>query len=40
LRFSIPASSGESIYEYTLQTKRYKVMKPNATITAAHPNEK
>ena len=34
LRLSIPASSGESIYEYTLQTKRYKVMKPNATITA------
>jgi len=34
LRLSIPASSSESIYEYTLATKRYKVMKPNATVVA------
>ena len=34
LRLSIPASSGGSIYEYTLQTQRYKVMKPDASVIA------
>jgi lysophospholipase L1-like esterase len=34
LRLTIPASSQESIYEYTLATKRYKVMKPNAMVVA------
>jgi lysophospholipase L1-like esterase len=34
LRLTIPASSQESIYEYTLATPRYKVMKPNATMVA------
>jgi lysophospholipase L1-like esterase len=34
LRLTIPASSRESIYEYTLSTKRYKVMKPNAVTVA------
>jgi hypothetical protein len=34
LRLTIPASSGGSIYEYTLATPRYKVMKPNARIVA------
>jgi len=32
LRLSIPASSGDSIFEYTLESKRYKVMKRNAEI--------
>jgi hypothetical protein len=34
LRLTIPGSSRESIYEYTLSTKRYKVMKPNALVVA------
>jgi len=34
LRLTIPGSSKESIYEYTLATRRYKVMKPNATVVA------
>lgn len=34
LRLTIPGSSRESIYEYTLSTKRYKVMKPNAMMVA------
>ena len=34
LRLTIPGSSRESIYEYTLSSKRYKVMKPNATVVA------
>lgn len=34
LRLTVPASSGGSIYEYTLASKRYKVMKPNASIVA------
>ncbi|HEX6267273.1 MAG TPA: SGNH/GDSL hydrolase family protein [Burkholderiales bacterium] len=34
LRLTIPPSSGESIYLYTLATPRYKLMKPNATVTA------
>jgi lysophospholipase L1-like esterase len=34
LRMTIPPSSGESIYRYTLDTPRYKVMKPNASIVA------
>jgi lysophospholipase L1-like esterase len=34
LRLTIPGSSRESIYEYTLSTKRYKVMKSNATVVA------
>jgi len=34
LRLTIPASSGGSIYEYTLETPRYKRMKPNASIVA------
>lgn len=34
LRATIPASSGGSIYEYTLATQRYKVMKPDASVVA------
>jgi hypothetical protein len=34
LRFTIPGSSPESIFEYTLATKRYKVMKANTQITS------
>lgn len=34
LRLTVPASSSESIYEYSLDTRRYKVMKPNARIVA------
>ncbi|HEX2198848.1 MAG TPA: SGNH/GDSL hydrolase family protein [Burkholderiales bacterium] len=34
LRLTIPPSSGESVYLYTLATPRYKLMKPNATVTA------
>jgi GDSL-like Lipase/Acylhydrolase family len=34
LRLTIPASSGGSIYEYTLETPRYKRMRPNATVVA------
>lgn len=34
LRLTIPSSSGESIYRYTLETKRYKVMKPGAAVVA------
>jgi len=34
LRLTIPGSSRESIYEYTLSTKRYKVMKPNTMVVA------
>jgi hypothetical protein len=34
LRFTVPASSGASIYHYTLDTKRYKVMQANAVVTA------
>ena len=34
LRFSIPSSSGGSIFESTLATKRYKVMKRNYRIIA------
>ena len=34
LRLTVPASSTESIYAYTLKTARYKVMKPATSITA------
>ena len=34
LRLTVPASSSETIYAYTLDTKRYKVMKANAAVTA------
>lgn len=34
LRLTIPSSSGGSIFEYTLDTKRYKRYKKNAHITA------
>lgn len=34
LRLTIPTSSAESIYLYTLATPRYKVMKPNASMIA------
>ncbi len=34
LRLTVPASSDESIFRYTLDTKRYKVMKANAVVTA------
>ena len=34
LRATIPANSGGSLFESTLETRRYKVMKPNASITA------
>src|SRR5438309_938127 len=34
LRLTIPASSSESIFQYTLATPRYKIMRPNTRITA------
>jgi hypothetical protein len=34
LRLTIPPSSNETIYTYTLDTKRYKLMKANAAVTA------
>ena len=34
LRLTIPASSGDSIFQYSLQTKRYKLMRPYARIVA------
>lgn len=34
LRLTVPASSSESIYTYTLATPRYKLMKANARVTA------
>ena len=34
LRLTVPASSEESIFEYTLETGRYKRMRPNASIIA------
>ena len=34
LRLTVPENSGGTIYEYTLASKRYKVMKPNAAIVA------
>lgn len=34
LRLTIPPSSSKSIYEYTLATPRYKVMKANAAVQA------
>lgn len=34
LRLTIPASSAETIYDYRLDTKRYKVMKPNARVVS------
>ena len=34
LRLALPSSSSGSIYLYTLATPRYKVMKPNAAVTA------
>jgi lysophospholipase L1-like esterase len=34
LRATVPPSSSESIYTYTLATPRYKVMKANAAVTA------
>jgi hypothetical protein len=34
LRATVPPSSGGGLYEYTLETRRYKVMKANATVTA------
>lgn len=34
LRLTVPASSKDTIYEYTLGTKRYKLMKANAAVTA------
>lgn len=34
LRLTVPASSLESIFQYTLATPRYKVMKPNAAVLA------
>lgn len=34
LRLTVPSSSNETIYAYTLDTKRYKVMKANAAVTA------
>lgn len=34
LRLTVPASSSESIFEYTLQTGRYKVMRRNAEVVA------
>ncbi len=34
LRLTVPASSGDSIFQYTLETRRYKVMKPNASVVA------
>lgn len=34
LRAMVPSSSNESIFTYTLDTKRYKLMKANAAVTA------
>lgn len=34
LRLTLPPSSEGSIYRYTLETPRYKVMKPNAAVSA------
>ena len=34
LRAAVPPSSNETIYAYTLDTRRYKVMKANAAVTA------
>jgi len=34
LRATVPASSGGSLYEYTLDTKRYKVMKASTAVSA------
>jgi len=34
LRLTVPSSSNDTIYAYTLDTKRYKVMKANAAMTA------
>ncbi|HYD58218.1 MAG TPA: SGNH/GDSL hydrolase family protein [Burkholderiales bacterium] len=34
LRFTVPESSSESIFQYTLETKRYKLMRPDAEIVA------
>ena len=34
LRLTVPASSGGSIYRFTLDTPRYKLMKPDAEIVA------
>jgi lysophospholipase L1-like esterase len=34
LRLTVPASSGGSIYRYTLETQRYKLMKANAAVVA------
>ncbi|MCD6043414.1 MAG: hypothetical protein K0R40_3017 [Burkholderiales bacterium] len=34
LRLTVPASSNETIYEYSLRTKRYKLMKANAAVSA------
>jgi hypothetical protein len=34
LRLTVPASSSESIFQYTLDTPRYKVMKPGARVVA------
>lgn len=34
LRLTVPPSSSESIYTYTLATKRYKLMKANVAMTA------
>jgi hypothetical protein len=34
LRLTVPASSGGSIFTYTRDTERYKVMKPNAAVIA------
>jgi hypothetical protein len=34
LRYVIPPSSDEPIFEYTLETKRFKVMKANASVIA------
>jgi hypothetical protein len=34
LRLTVPASSSDTIYSYTLNTKRYKVMKANAVVNA------
>ena len=34
LRLTVPASSLDSIFHYTLETPRYKLMKPNAAVLA------
>jgi hypothetical protein len=34
LRLTVPPSSNESIFEYTLETRRYKVMRPSASVVA------